>query len=194
MVRDDARSRRRGSRDNRRVSTDGHPRIRLEIFERSHLPAFEALIDDPDVRRFTRVPDPPPPDFSVLWFERYEAGRNDGTSEAFAILDDGTEEFLGVAVAPRIDRDTATAELGYVIAPTARGRGVATDALHLLTSWAFADLRALRLELLIDTENTASKKVAMRGGYRYEGTMRSVSLKPGVRADAEIWSRLPTDP
>ena len=176
------------------MSIDRHPRIRLEIFERIHLPAFGVLIDDPDVRRFTRVPDPPPRNFSALWFERYEGGRSEGTSEAFAILDEETREFLGVAVAPRIDRDTATTELGYVIAPDARGRGVATGALHRLTSWAFADLGALRLELLIDTGNAASKKVATRCGYRYEGTLRSVSLKPGVRADTEIWSRLPTDP
>lgn len=163
-------------------------------FERSHVPAMALLIEDPDVRRFTRVPDAPPPDFPATWFARYEAGREDGTCEAFAILDVKTDDFLGTAVAPNIDRERATAELGYVIAPAARGRGVATAALRLLTAWAFADLQALRLELLIDGENEASKKVASRCGYLYEGTMRSVSVKPGVRSDAEIWSRLPTDP
>lgn len=172
----------------------GPPGIRLEIFEASHLPALAALIDDPDVRRFTRVPDPPPPDFPAHWFERYVSGREAGTSEAFAVRDQATGVFLGIAVAPKIDRVAATAELGYVIDAAARGRGIATGSLQLLTSWAFADLEAERLELLIDVENAASKRVATRCGYLYEGTMRSVSLKPGVRADAEIWSRLPSDP
>jgi hypothetical protein len=36
--------------------------------------------------------------------------------------------------------------------------------------------------------------VAERGGYRLEGVMRSIHVKQGRRADAQLWSRLPTDP
>jgi hypothetical protein len=35
-----------------------------------HLSDVEALLDDPDVLRFTRVPDPPPPDFARSWLAR----------------------------------------------------------------------------------------------------------------------------
>jgi RimJ/RimL family protein N-acetyltransferase len=51
----------------------------------------------------------------------------------------------------------------------------------------------LRLELLISVDNAASKKVAERCGYLQEGVLRSLYVKPGVREDTEIWSRLPTD-
>ena len=64
----------------------------------------------------------------------------------------------------RIDRETLTAELGYTIAPEARGRGVATKALRQVTEWAFAELGLIRIELLISVENAASKKVAERCG------------------------------
>jgi RimJ/RimL family protein N-acetyltransferase len=164
--------------------------IRLEPFDRSHLAFLAELLDDPDVVRFTRVPADTPPGFSETWFGAYEQGRRDGTREAFAIVDGG---FLGVAVAPRIDRASRTAELGYLVAPAARGRGVATEALRLLTDWAFAqDLH--RLELLISHENEGSKRVAERCGYVREGLLRSYWLKDDVRGDTEIWSRLPTDP
>jgi RimJ/RimL family protein N-acetyltransferase len=67
-----------------------------------------------------------------MWLERYEAGRREGTREGFATVDeDGT--FLGLALAPRIERDAQTVELGYIVASAARGRGVATEALQLLT-------------------------------------------------------------
>jgi len=151
------------------------------------------MVDDRDVRRFTRIPDPPPPDFAQTWFAAYERGRDDGSREAFAIVDgDGT--FLGLALAPYIERDTGTVELGYVVVPEARGRGVATAGLRMLTDWAFRQLGAERLELLISVENGASKRVAEHCGYRYEGTLRSLHVREGFREDTEMWSRLPGDP
>jgi len=166
--------------------------VALVPLAREHLAAVEALFDDPDVLRFTRLPEPPPPDFAATWLGRYEHARRDGTREAFALVDGGGE-FLGLALAPRIEREARTTELGYIVAPSARGRGVATAALRLLTEWAFAELGALRLELLIGVENHASKRVAERNGYRLEGVLRSLYLKQDLREDTEIWSRLPTD-
>ena len=66
------------------------PMVELELFDRSHLAAFAALLDDPDVVRFTRLPVSPPPDYAETWFAAYEAGRRDGTREAFAIVDGAT--------------------------------------------------------------------------------------------------------
>jgi RimJ/RimL family protein N-acetyltransferase len=62
-----------------------------------------------------------------------------------------------------------------------------------LTRWALAELRALRVTLIIDVENRASSRVAERCGYVLEGVMRSSYLKDEVRVDAGLWSRLPTD-
>ena len=166
--------------------------ITLAPLAREHLPAVEELLRDPDVLRFTRVPEPPPPDFAETWLGLYERGRRDGTREGFAVVD-GDGEFLGLALAPRIEREARTAELGYVVAPAARGRGVATTALRLLTEWALAELGALRLELLIGVTNDASKRVAERNGYRFEGVLRSLHFKQDLRVDTEIWSRLPGD-
>jgi len=168
--------------------------IRLELFDSSHLAGFAALAEDPLVLRFTRFPEHSPPGFAADWLARYEAGRCDGTREAFAILDATDGSFLGVAVAPEIDRAARTAELGYVLAPAARGRGAATAALRQLTTWAFEELGALRLELLIGVDNPASKRVAERCGYVREGVLRSLHFKGDLRDDTEIWSRLPTDP
>lgn len=151
------------------------------------------MLDDPDNLRFTRVPEPVPPGFAQAWLEIYEEERRTGTREAFAIVgDDGA--FLGLALAPKIDRETRTAELGYVVAPEARGRGVATEALRRLTAWAFEELEMIRLELLISVDNAASKKVAERCGYLREGVLRSAYFKQGRREDTEIWSRLEMDP
>jgi RimJ/RimL family protein N-acetyltransferase len=151
------------------------------------------MLDDADMLRFARVPEPVPAGFAQTWLERYQEARSSGTREAFAIVgDDG--DFLGLALAPSIDRETLTAELGYAVAPAARGRGVAVEALRQLTEWAFGELGMRRLELLISVDNAASKKVAERCGYVREGVLRSAYFKQGRRENTEIWSRLPSDP
>jgi RimJ/RimL family protein N-acetyltransferase len=165
--------------------------IRLQPLAEEHLEHLPALFEDAAIQRFTRIPVPVPEGFARTWLETYERGRHEGTHEAFAIVDG--DEFLGVAVAPRIDAEARTVELGYVVAPDARGRGVATAALRLLTEWAFTALDVLRIELLISAENGASRRVAERCGYTREGLLRSLYVKPGLREDTEVWSRLPAD-
>jgi RimJ/RimL family protein N-acetyltransferase len=166
--------------------------IRLEQFTEEHLPLFDEILDDPAVLRFTRMPSEAPPDFPARWLERYREGRRERTLEAFAIVS-GEGRAIGFAGAVAIDVETATAELGYVVAPAARGRGVGSQALALLTDWAFADLGAERLELMISVENEPSKRVAGRCGYRLEGVLRSIFVKPGLRDDMELWSLLRGD-
>jgi RimJ/RimL family protein N-acetyltransferase len=167
--------------------------VELELFGPGHLAAFAALLDDPDVLRFTRLPQSPPPDYAETWFAAYEAGRRDGTREAFAIVVTGTGEFAGIGVAPKIDHQARTLELGYIVAPELRGRGIATKGLGLLTTWSFEEAGALRSELFISVANEASKVVATRCRYVREGVLRSAYVKDGWREDTELWSRLPSD-
>jgi RimJ/RimL family protein N-acetyltransferase len=167
-------------------------RIRLVPLAEQHLEDMAAVARDPDVLRFTRFPDPLPDDFPQRWLARYEQGRRDGTCAGFAALD-AEDRFVGVGLAPEMEREARQAELGYIVAPAARGRGVATQILRLLTRWAFDEAGVLRAYLIIDVANAASERVAERAGYVREGVMRSLHVKGDRRADAALWSRLPSD-
>jgi RimJ/RimL family protein N-acetyltransferase len=165
--------------------------MRLEPFGTEHLDALREFIGDPDVLRFTRIPEPTPPDFPETWLARYEVGRREGAREAFAaVSDDG--ELLGLGLVPTLDREMSEAELGYIVAPAHRGRGVGAAILRELTAWTFAQ-GIQRCELVIDVRNPASEGVARSAGYTREGTLRSVHHKQGRRIDVSVWSRLPTD-
>jgi len=167
--------------------------MELRLLTVEHLGDVAELISEPDVLRFTRIPEPPPGDFARSWIAGYERRRSAGDAEAFAIAgDDGA--FLGLALAPAIEREAAQAELGYIVAAHATGRGVATAALGLMTRWAFDEIGMQRLTLTIDVDNPASKRVAERCAYTREGVLRSTYFKQGRRSDVELWSRLPTDP
>jgi RimJ/RimL family protein N-acetyltransferase len=167
--------------------------LRLEPMTESHLAAFEQLLDDPEVLRFTRFPAPAPAGFAASWYASYQDGRHDGSREAFAaVAPDG--EFLGLALAVGIDAEAGEMELGYLSAPAARNRGVATELLRQLTSWAFTDRGAQRVSLMIGVDNVGSQRVAAKAGYQLEGVLRSSYFKQGQRGDVQLWSRLPTDP
>ncbi|MEO7261871.1 MAG: GNAT family N-acetyltransferase [Jatrophihabitantaceae bacterium] len=165
--------------------------LRLVLMTEAHLGDVERLIDDPEVLKYTRLPDPPVPGYATTWYARYQAARQDRSAEAFAaVAPDG--RFLGVALAAHIDVEAREMELGYMVAPAARDRGVGTEMLRQLTAWAFTE-GAMRAALIIDVTNVASQLVATRAGYTFEGVLRSTYFKQGTRSDVQIWSRLPTD-
>ena len=62
-------------------------------------------------------------------------------------------------------------ELAYVIAPPAWGRGFATEAGRAIRDHATAALQCRRLIALIHPENAASERVAVKLGFRCEGTV-----------------------
>jgi RimJ/RimL family protein N-acetyltransferase len=162
--------------------------IRLVRLTPAHEPEVAALVQDEDMRTYTRVPTEPPPGFAATWLARYEEGWQDGSRAGFAIeTHDG--EFLGLGMYVRLEQG----EIGYVVGRAARGRGVASRALRLLTHWGFSQLGLERIELWIDTANERSERVAERAGYIRDGVLRSYWFKEEIRRDFGIWSKLRSD-
>jgi RimJ/RimL family protein N-acetyltransferase len=167
--------------------------IRLDPLGPRYVADFERLIEDAEVIRNTRVPSSPPPGFAAHWIGLYEQGWEQGTRAGFAAVDaDGA--FLGMAGVVDLDLAARQGEIGYVVAREARGRGIATRALRLVTDWALDGLGLERVELHIDPENEASLRVAERCGYRREGVLRSVHFKEDLRGDVAMYSLLAGDP
>ena len=181
----------------RRLATPDPPLaddlIRLEPLARSLAPEMRWVESgDPDIARFTFLPSKPDPRFLAGWLGRYEEGWKTGDRAGFAVRDD-SEAAVGFAAFVHLDLPARQGEIGYVVAPEARGRGIAGRALGLLTRWGFAELGLARIELRIDPRNAASGRVAERAGYRLDGVLRSVAFKEELRSDIGVWSRLATD-
>jgi RimJ/RimL family protein N-acetyltransferase len=170
--------------------------IRLEPLTEELAPEFRWLLDgDADTGRFTRIPSEPDAAFLSGWLGRYERAWDDATasSAGFAVRDTATGEAVGFAGFVELDLEKQEGEIGYVVAPAARGRGVAGRAVELLTCWGFDVLGLERIELRIDPANERSSRLARRNGYRLEGTLRNLYFKESVRSDVAIWSRLACD-
>jgi RimJ/RimL family protein N-acetyltransferase len=84
-------------------------------------------------------------------------------------------------------------EIGYSIAPWARGRGYATEAARALADWGLAH-GAPRVHLFVDVRNAASMAVARRAGFTQEGVVRAcLENRDGTRGDAVLFGRLAGD-
>ena len=84
-------------------------------------------------------------------------------------------------------------EIGYSIAPWARGRGYAAEAARALADWGLAR-GAPRVHLFVDVRNAASLTVARRAGFTQEGVVRGcLEYRDGTRGDGALFGRLPGD-
>ncbi|MDP5182771.1 GNAT family N-acetyltransferase [Blastococcus sp. BMG 814] len=84
-------------------------------------------------------------------------------------------------------------EIGYTVAPWARGNGYAAETAHALAGWALG-LGASRVHLFVDVANTVSQVVARRAGFREEGVVRAcLDQRDGSRTDAVLFGRLAGD-
>lgn len=82
-------------------------------------------------------------------------------------------------------------ELSYILySAEHRGRGVATEAVNLLTGYLFGGKKVNRIRLLIHPGNAASRRVAEKAGYTFEGVARGAFFIRGRNHDLEVWSIL----
>jgi RimJ/RimL family protein N-acetyltransferase len=161
--------------------------VTLRPFRLDDAGAVAAACRDPDIPRFTHVPD----NYTESDAREFIAGtmRPDREERSFAIVATDDERFLG-AVGFRVPHP-GTGEVGYWLAPGARGRGAATRAVRLLCEWAFGELGLVRVQLLTHPENAPSQRLAERLGFRREGVLRAwADMKEG-RADLVMYSLLP---
>jgi RimJ/RimL family protein N-acetyltransferase len=150
------------------------------------LPAIERGVRDPDVvRGFGRL--------SASAGDLLELNRQrwrEGEAATFAICD-RTGACLGHVFVNL--GGAGRGSVGYWLLPEARGKGLATRAVRLLSHWAFADLGLARLQLLTEPSNEDSHRVAERCGFQREGVLRSYTQIDGRRVDYVVFSLLPGD-
>lgn len=153
--------------------------------------AIRAVYSEPDIRHWMGW-DAEPPDKREARanIERAARAWADGTWAVFRIVDAPTDEVVGGVNLHFFG--LSAAEISYFLKRSARGRGLATRAVLLVTDWAFRELRLARVELRADPANGPSRRVAERAGFVREGVERGSRAWPdGTRFDSLVYSRLP---
>ncbi|CDG82665.1 GNAT family N-acetyltransferase [Janthinobacterium agaricidamnosum] len=106
------------------------------------------------------------------------------------VIEDRHHHIVGI-ISHFKSRTPICREIGYRLFDTAlAGRGYVTAATRLLADHLFRAYQYHRLELLMDTDNLASERIALKCGFHYEGLMRQAFFHNGMIRDVKIYSLL----
>ncbi|MCA0290077.1 MAG: GNAT family N-acetyltransferase [Actinobacteria bacterium] len=129
------------------------------------------------------------------WLMRRRELMSQGTSVNWCIADPATDEPVGemlVFVHQGSMTDGDTAELGYFLKPSARGRGFASRATRLATAYALSPdglgLRRLVAETAAD--NAVSNRILESAGFTRWGHEAQATAPDGSVGPADHWERV----
>ena len=152
------------------------------------------LSTDPYVSQTSSLPLDAGEAAALGWIERQHDRLTEGAGFSFCAVDRTSGTPVGTVGLWTRGFPGGRVSAGYSLAPSARGRGVATDARAAVTDFAWSLPPIHRIELFIEPCNEGSRRTAARAGYRHEGLLRSHHEIGGQRRDMELWARLRTDP
>lgn len=111
-------------------------------------------------------------------------------NEMFAIVNQ-ENHILGVISHFLTFHYSSARELGFsVFAQANRKKGIATEAVGLLTQYLFENYPINRIQICMPTEHKASEKVAIKCGYTKEGVLRGSIFVRGQFINTYIYSIL----
>ena len=161
-------------------------------------PSTEADIDsifqacqDPLIPAFTTVPANYTLDHAIDFVRSDLFGLAERREIRF-IVDYGNGDdiaFAGVISLHTINIKNHSAEIGYWLEKSMRGKGIATTATKMITDYGFRSLGFRRIEGRADVENTASQKLLTKAGYQREGILRNkVTRDDGRQIDMALFA------
>lgn len=123
--------------------------------------------------------------FFVEEFATSQLSGGDGIVRAI----DVAGELGGMIDLKHTDWRGRTTEIGYWIAPTHRGAGLAGRATEVLADWALREQGMARVEVRAAAGNKASSRAALAAGFTHEGCLRSAGYVHDGRVDLEVYGR-----
>jgi RimJ/RimL family protein N-acetyltransferase len=173
----------------------GDGAIALRPYSDADVPDMVRACSDPETQRWLfMLPTPYTESDAREFLALAAAGWQREHQACYCIADAVSDRLLG-GIALRADESWAgVAEFGYHVAPWARGRGVATAAARLVAHWGLEVLGLARVQILADTRNAGSRRVATTLGFTREGLRRADHGREGDMGDHAVFSLLADDP
>jgi len=119
------------------------------------------------------------------WWQRGEGAR--------WVIADADDAFVGQLDLRVYAGDPEAAEVFFVAAPHARGRGYLSAALRAAAVWGIRQRGLKRIEWRALVGNHGSRRVAEKAGFQSEGVQRQFCNQRGVRHDAWVASLIVAD-
>ncbi len=162
--------------------------LRLIAPRGDHAEAWLRWRRDPESRRFIHLPQGEVDD----WARRLAASAadlSDRNQETYRWIAEADGAAIGTVTLAYADWTNLSAELGYVLAPEARGKGHAFAMTRLALDLGFA-AGLERIAAYTCTDNASSIRLLERLGFTREGRLRGHAIIEGVRRDHDVYGLL----
>ena len=132
----------------------------LRAWEADDAEQLAQACDDPEIARWLSVPSPYTVEAARAYLRMVGDWWRNGDQYSLAVTD-GSAILGAISIRPNADQPS----IGYWLARSARGRGLATRAVEAIAAWGVASFALRELWIFAQPANTASSHVAMRAGF-----------------------------
>lgn len=165
--------------------------VTLRPSEEKDIDSIFTACQDPLIPAFTTIPAAYTIDHAID-FVRSDPFSFAERREFRFVIDYGNGDdvkFAGVISLHTINIKNHTAEIGYWLEKSMRGKGIGTIAAKMITDYGFKTLGFRRIDGLADVDNTASQKLLTSAGYQKEGILRNkVTRDDGRQIDMALFA------
>lgn len=114
-------------------------------------------------------------------------------ADSFIWLAEAGDEVVGNLSLHNLNKTMLTAEIGYMISPKWRGKGLATLCVQQITKLCFQHSPLRKLIAYVHEDNAPSRRVLEKLGYKAEGLLREHYLIDAKPANEVIYGMLSQD-
>ncbi|GAB3151885.1 GNAT family N-acetyltransferase [Micromonospora sonneratiae] len=170
------------------------PRADVRQLAVGDAPVVSEIFADKLTRRWLSLPEESGQIDALAWCtEMAQERRDNGIGDHYGVIRREDEQLIGCLWTKRTDWAGRVTEVACAIAPGARGFGIAAEAVDALAIALILEHGFQRVELRTAPGNTASRRVAEKAGFTYEGLLRNAGYAYGGRVDLEVWSIVVAD-
>ena len=165
-------------------------RLVLRRIDDNDAPQIFKLRSDPEVMKFV----PRPLATTIGDAKEHIANinakiaKNDGINWAITLK--GTIDFIGIIGHFCIKKEHFRSEVGYMLLPEFHGNGIMSEALAVVMTYGFNELKLHSVEAIIGPENYASAKVLENNGFIKEAHFIENEYFEGKFLDTVVYSKL----
>jgi len=127
-------------------------------------------------------------------FQQWLASREQLVDPYYYTIVDISGRALGVSTLMEIRPEHRSIEVGHIVySPALQRTPLATEAQYLLAAYVFDTLGYRRYEWKCNALNAASRRAALRFGFRFEGILRQHMIAKGRNRDTAYFSMLDSE-
>ncbi|CAM3916561.1 GNAT family N-acetyltransferase [Mesobacillus zeae] len=161
----------------------------MKRIEESHLEGVFAIYDNDRVFEYCGIIPKHNKETVKKMIGHFERDYSKKTRVKWGIF--SNHELVGIIEVFDMNHKVNMVKIGYFLAESHWGRGIATEAVSMLVEFLFKEANVNRIQAEVMLQNENSKKVLLKNGFIREGTLRQAAIWSGKGiVDIEIYSLL----